>query len=157
VPPDKPTEVGIERVLVAFEAGTYSETAMSTALKLASHKGGDVRVVVTVTVPRRLDIDVSLPQAEAEAQGVIEAARQWAGRGQRVRGQIAKVRPGEAGHRIVREAIESGAEAIVMPLPARRVAGKPFNKTLQIVLGKRPCRVIIDSAPAHTLVRSKVT
>ena len=73
-------------VLVAFEEGTYSEDAMATALKLASHKGGDVRVIVTVTVPQHLDIDAPLPEAEATAQAVIEAARQWAGRGQRVRG-----------------------------------------------------------------------
>ena len=83
---------------------------------------------------------------------MIEAARQWAKRGQRVRGEIAKVRPGEAGHRIVREALESRAQAIVMPLPQRRQPGKVLNKTLESVLGKRPCRVIIDSAPAHPLV-----
>ena len=105
-------------VLVAFEEGTYSEDAMATALRLASHRGGDVRVITTVTVPQHLDINAPLPEAEATAQAVIEAARQWAGRGQRVRGRIVKVRPDEAGHRIVREAIEARSQAIVMPMPA---------------------------------------
>jgi APA family basic amino acid/polyamine antiporter len=151
-----PTPVGAEPVtyagvLVVFEEGTYSEPAMATALKLASHRQGDVRVVVTLTVPQHLDIDAPLPEAEANAQTVIEAARQWAHRGQRVRGELARVRPGEAGHRIVREASEARAQAIVMPMPARRPAGKVLNKTLEVVLGKRPCRVIIDSAPAHPL------
>ncbi|MEX0992482.1 MAG: universal stress protein [Solirubrobacterales bacterium] len=138
-------------VVVAFEEGTYSESAMSTALKLASHKRGDVRVIVTVTVPKHLDLSASLPEAEENAQAVIEVARQWAGRGQRVRGAVVKVRPDEAGHRIVREAIDTRAQAIVMPMPARRPAGRVLNKTLEVVLGKRPCRVIIDSAPAHPL------
>jgi APA family basic amino acid/polyamine antiporter len=152
-----PTPVGAEpvryaAVLVAFEEGTYSESAMATALKLASHKGGDVRVLATITVPQHLDIDAPLPEAEATAAAVIETARQWAGRRQRVRGRVARVRPGEAGHRIVREAIEARSDAIVMPMPHRRPSGKTLNKTLEVVLAKRPCRVIIDSAPAYPLV-----
>jgi hypothetical protein len=83
---------------------------------------------------------------------VIETARQWVGRGRRVRGRIVKVRQGEAGHRIVREAQAARSDAIVMPMPASRpTGGKVLSKTLEIVLGKRPCRVIIDSAPAHPL------
>jgi APA family basic amino acid/polyamine antiporter len=138
-------------VLVAFEDGTYSEDAMATALKLATHKHGDVRVIVTVTVPQHLDINAPLPRDEATAQAVIEAARQWAGRGQRVRGRVVRVRPDEAGHRIVREALEARSQAIVMPMPSRRPSGRVLNKTLDIVLGKRPCRVIIDSAVAKPL------
>ena len=142
-------------VLVAFEEGTYSEDAMATALRLASHRGGDVRVITTITVPQHLDINAPLPEAEGTAQAVIEAARQWAGRGQRVRGRIVKVRPDEAGHRIVREAIEARSQAIVMPMPVRRPSGKVLNKTLEVVLAKRPARVIIDSVPAKPLVERR--
>jgi APA family basic amino acid/polyamine antiporter len=142
-------------VLVAFEEGTYSEDAMATALKLASHRGGDVRVVTTVTVPQHLSIDAPLPAAEATAQAVIEAARQWAARGQRVRGKVVKVRPDEAGHRIVREAIDARSQAIVMPMPERRPSGKVLSKTLEVVLAKRPCRVIVDSVPAKPLRERK--
>jgi len=106
-------------------------------------------VVVTLTVPQHLDINAPLPEAEATAQSIIEAARQWAGRGQRIKGTVAKVRAGEAGSRIVREAIDGRADAIVMSMPAHRPAGKVLSKTLETVLGKRPCRVIIDSAPAY--------
>src|SRR5262249_51941477 len=88
-----PTPVGAEpvryaSVLVAFEDGTYSESAMATALKLAAHRHGEVRVISTVTVPQHLDIEAPLPQAEETAAQVIETARQWAGRGQRVRGKV---------------------------------------------------------------------
>ncbi len=145
------TPVSYAAVLVAFEEATYSESAMSTALKLASHKRGDLRVVVTITVPQHLDLHAPLPRAEGEAQAVIETARQWARRGQRVRGETVRVRPGEAGHRIVREALEAHVQAIVTPMPERTPAGKTLNKTLEVVLGKRPCRVIIDSARAHPL------
>jgi APA family basic amino acid/polyamine antiporter len=154
---EMPPIVGVEPiqyadVLVAFEDGTYSETAMATALKLASHKQGDVRVIATVTVPRHLELQAPLPEADATARAVIETARQWAGRRQRVRGTVAHVRPGEAGHRIVREAGEARSDVIVMPMPARRPSGKVLNRTLEVVLGKRPCRVIVDSAPAEPLI-----
>ena len=124
-----PAPVGAEpvryaAVLVAFEEGTYSESAMAVALTLAAHRRGDVRVISTITVPPSLDLDAPLPEAEATAAAVIETARQWAGRGQRVRGRIVRVRPGEAGHRIVREAIEARSDAIVMPMPQRRPSGK---------------------------------
>ena len=66
-------------------------------------------------------------------------------------GSIVRVRPGEAGHRIVKEAQEAHADAIVMPMPSHRTAGRLLNKTLEVVLGKRPCRVIIDSARAQPL------
>jgi APA family basic amino acid/polyamine antiporter len=149
-----PTPVGAAPVeyagvIVAFEEGTYSDGAIATALKLASHKKGDVRVLATIEVPQHLAIDAQLPEDEAAAQAIIEAARQWAGRGQRIKGQIAKVRPGEAGHRIVREAVEARADAIVMPMPHHRPAGKLLSRTLETVLAKRPSRVIIDSAPAY--------
>ncbi len=151
-----PIPVGAEpvryaAVLVAFEEGTYSESAMAVALRLAAHKRGDVRVISTITVPPALDLDAPLPEAEATAAAVIETARQWAGRGQRVRGRIVRVRPGEAGHRIVREAIEARSDAIVTPMPRRLPPGRLLSPTLEVLLGKRPCRVIIDSAPAYPL------
>ena len=151
-----PTPVGLEpvryaAVLVAFEDGTYSESAMAVALQLAAHRRGDVRVISTVTVPPSLDLEASLPEADATAAAVIETARQWAGRGQRVRGRVVRVRPGEAGHRIVREAIEARSDAIVMAMPRRRPSGKLLSPALSVVLAKRPARVIIDSAPAYPL------
>ena len=149
------TPVEYASVLVAFEDGTYSQSAIATALKLASHRRGDVRVLVTITVPQHLDLNASLPEAEATAREIIEAARQWAGRRQRIKGTVVKVRSGEAGSRIVREAVESRANAIVMPMPHRRPAGKLLSKTLETVLGKRPARVIIDSQPADPFSSSE--
>ena len=102
-------------------------------------------MIVTVEVPSHLDINASLDGAEAAAQHVIEAGRQWAHRGQRVHGAMVRVRPGEAGHRIVREAQQAHADAIVMAMPRHRPSGRLLNKTLEVVLAKRPCRVIIES------------
>jgi basic amino acid/polyamine antiporter, APA family len=148
--------VSYATVIVAFEEDTYSAAAMATALKLASHRRGDVRVLVTLEIPNHLDLNAALARAELDAQQIIETARQRAERGQRVRGTIVRVRPGEAGHRIVAEAIKARAEAIVMPMPQNRPPGKLLNRTLEVVLGKRPCRVVIDSQPARSLERAGI-
>jgi basic amino acid/polyamine antiporter, APA family len=147
-PPMGVAPVAYEGVIVAFEEGTYSDSAMAVALKLAAHRRSDVRVVVTLEVPRHLAIDADLGEAEVNAGLVVETARQWAARGQRVRGQIQKVRPGEAGHRIVQIALALHANAVVMPMPHRRPPGRLLSPALSVVLAKRPCRVIIDSTPA---------
>jgi APA family basic amino acid/polyamine antiporter len=63
-----------------------------------------------------------------------------------VTGHWEKVRPGGGGRRIVEEARDIHARAIVMPLPPRRTGKSLFGKTLETVLAERPCRVIIDSS-----------
>jgi basic amino acid/polyamine antiporter, APA family len=141
--------VSYTSVLVAFEENTFSDTAMVTALKLAAHRRGDVRLLVTLEVPHHLDLQADLGEAEAVSQAIIETARQWAGRGQRVRGAVVRVRPGQAGHRIVKEAVEGRADAVVMAMPPNSPPGRPLNTTLEVVLGKRPCRVVIDSKRAQ--------
>ena len=62
-------------------------------------------------------------------------------------GHWEKVRPGQAGRRIVDEAREIEARAIVMPRPRKRPGTSLFGRTLETVLEERPCRVIIESEP----------
>jgi len=65
-----------------------------------------------------------------------------------VTGHVARVRPGQAGYSVSEEAAEIKAEAIVMGLSYRNGAPQ-YDKTLQTILGERPCRVIIVSDPTE--------
>jgi APA family basic amino acid/polyamine antiporter len=104
-------------------------------------------VLVTITVPNALDIDAPMADAEAAAATVIEQARLQGGR--RVSGHWEKVRAGQAGRRIIEEAQDMRAAAVVLALP-RRIAGTSiFGSTLETVLAERPCRVVIESRPEH--------
>ena len=78
---------------------------------------------------------------------MIDSARVRGGR--RVTGHWEKVRPGEAGRRIVDEARDIRARAIVVPLPPRRSGAPVFNRTLDHVLAHRPCRVIVEAPPGQ--------
>jgi len=101
-------------------------------------------VLVTITVPASAPIDAAMPEAEAKTQAAIDSARLSGKR--RVSGHVEKVRAGEAGRRIVLEAREIKAAAVVMALPRRRTGSSVFGRTLETVLFQRPCRVIIDSS-----------
>jgi basic amino acid/polyamine antiporter, APA family len=137
-------EVEYESVLVAFENGNYSSEAVATAARLAARRRRGIHVLVTITVPPNSPIDASMPEQEAKAASLIDSARVRGGR--RVTGHWEKVRPGQAGRRIVEEAKEIHARAIVMSLPPRRAGMSLFGKSLETVLAERPCRVIIDSS-----------
>jgi basic amino acid/polyamine antiporter, APA family len=138
-------EVEYESVLVAFEDDHYSPEAVSTAVRLAARRRRGIHVLVTITVPPNSPINAAMPEQEAKASSIIDSARVRGGR--RVTGHWEKVRPGQAGRRVVEEAREIRARAVVLPLPPRRTGASLFGRTLETVLSERPCRVIIDSTP----------
>jgi APA family basic amino acid/polyamine antiporter len=132
-------------VLVPTADGAYDEHVMATAVKLAARKRRGIHVVSFVTVPYALPITAPMEDGEAAAESVIEQARIQGGG--RVSGHTERIRPGQAGRRIVEEAVDMRAAAIVMALPRRIDGASLFGKTLETVLAERPCRVIIESTP----------
>jgi APA family basic amino acid/polyamine antiporter len=136
-------EIEYRSVLVAFEDGQpFSEEMVATAVKLASKRRRGIHIHSLLIVPTHLPLDAELPVQEEEAQSKIEQAKLIGG--QRVTGHIERVRPGQAGYDIADEAKLINAAAIIVGL--RHRAGRPlYDKTLQTVLGERPCRVIVVS------------
>ena len=119
---------------------------VATAIKLAGKKRRGIHVHSMMTVPTNLPLNAEIPERETEAQQRIEEAKLIGG--QRVTGHVARVRPGQAGYSVSEEAAEIKAEAIVVGLRYRN--GAPlYDKTLQTVLGERPCRVIVVSDPSE--------
>jgi APA family basic amino acid/polyamine antiporter len=142
-------EVEYKSILVAFDEEVgFDADAVSIAKTLASRRGRAIHVLALVTVPSNLPIGAELPEAERAAQTKIERAKLICG--QRVSGHIARVRLGASGQAIVDEAKAISAAAIVMPLRYRD--GAPlYGKTLQTVLARRPCRVIVSAMPGEQL------
>lgn len=136
-------EAEYDSVLVAFDEREYVPDVMATAITLAARRHRGIHVIVTIAVPPTSPIHAAMPEQELAAQAIIEQAKLQGGR--RVTGHWEKVRPGQAGRRIVDEARAIQARAIVMPMPARPKGGSIFGRTLETVLAERPCRVIIES------------
>jgi basic amino acid/polyamine antiporter, APA family len=138
-------EAEYDSVLVPLSDGNYDEMVIATAAKLAARRSRGIHVLSLVTVPNALPLNAHLDDAESAAQSVIEQAKVQAGR--RVSGHMERIRPGQAGRRIVEEAADMRAAAIVMPMPRRVDGASLFGKTLETVLAERPCRVVIESNP----------
>jgi APA family basic amino acid/polyamine antiporter len=146
---DKPVvdhETVYDSVLVALDERSFTPEVLATAQRLAERRRRGIHVLVTIAVPNSAPIGASMPEQERAAQSVLEQAKIQAGR--RVTGHYEKVREGQAGRRIVDEAREIRAAAIVLPMSRQRSGGALFDRTLETVLAERPCRVIIESPPA---------
>jgi APA family basic amino acid/polyamine antiporter len=136
-------EIEYRSVMVAFEDGEpFSEEMVATAVKLASKRRRGIHVHSMLTVPTNLPLGADLREREGEAQSKVEQAKLIGG--QRVTGHVERVRPGQEGYSIAGEARLINAAAVVVALRYRN--GAPlYDKTLQTVLGERPCRVIVVS------------
>ena len=102
-------EVEYESILVAFEDGHYDKAVVSTAVLLAARRRRGIHVVVTITVPPNSPIDAYDARRGGPRGQLIDSARVRGGR--RVSGHWEKVRPGQAGRRIVEEARDIRARA----------------------------------------------
>jgi basic amino acid/polyamine antiporter, APA family len=148
-------EAEYHSVLVPLADGQYDMHVMATASKLAARRRRGIHVLALVTVPNALPIEARLDDEEAAARSLIEQAKVQGGG--RVSGHVEKVRAGQAGRRIVEEAADMHAAAIVMPLPRRIDGASLFGKTLETVLAERPCRVVIESQPDDGERRARQT
>jgi APA family basic amino acid/polyamine antiporter len=146
-------EAEYDSVLVALSGEDgFNAGILATAKRLAARRRRGIHILVTIPVPYSLPLDARMREAEAAARTMIEQARVAGGR--RVTGHFEKVRAGQAGRRIIEEAEDMRASAIVMALPRRVAGGSLFGKTLETVLADRPCRVVIESTPEGAEQRS---
>ena len=149
-------EAEYHSVLVHMDvAEGYDAQLIATATKLAARRRRGIHVLVTVPVPREKSINEPVVVLEAAAQSMLEQARVQGGN--RVRGHVEHIRAGQAGRRIIEEAQDMRASAVVLALPRRVDGASLFGKTLETVLAERPCRVIIESpaAPLHERARRR--
>jgi APA family basic amino acid/polyamine antiporter len=137
-------EVEYESVLVAFEEEPFSPETVATAARLAARRARGIHVISLINVPTNLPLDAELDGDASDAQSKIEQAKLVGGL--RVTGHTLRVRPGQGGRAICKEAHAINAEAIVMQLRYRN--GQPlYGRSLQAVLADRPGRVIVVADP----------
>ena len=106
-----------------------------------------LEVIHVVEVPQALPLDAELPEAVQQGEDVLQHAEQLARqRDVEVVPELLQAR--SAGVAIVDEAIERGADLIIMGTDYRRRHGE-FNPgaTLPYVLKNAPCRVWVARGP----------
>jgi len=151
--PDEQTlpEATFSRILVPMKLGLIGEEMVATAVRLAQDRRASVEALHVIRVPLELPLDAPMPEDEARAQESIEEAKAL-GEDHQVEVVGRTVRARAIGEAIVAEATESGADLIVLgSAPRWRRQSRFFSPTVEYVLKKAPCEVLIVAFPQNVL------
>jgi nucleotide-binding universal stress UspA family protein len=136
------------RILVPIAPGGPSDDALDIACSLAAERKARIVALSVVEVPLGLGLDTPLPELERAANRELDEAVAI-GDSYDLRVIPRLVRARSASREIVQEAERHGSEIIVLGSPRKRLTTRPgafFGSTVDRVLRRAPCRVLIASA-----------
>jgi APA family basic amino acid/polyamine antiporter len=141
-PPDF-AEFDYRTALVPIFGTDVSASALGAASKLIGEEGV-VYAVYVLAVPNQLSLDEGLEEEEAQGRSALESARIKARRdGIKIRTGLIRTRnPGAA---LVEQAQKIGADVIYWSTIHAPAGEQRLGPTAAYLLGKRPCRVIIET------------
>jgi nucleotide-binding universal stress UspA family protein len=149
---------GFDRVVVPVAGTEIDERVLAILPDLIGVDGGDVTFLYVVEVPQSMPLDAELPREIDRGEIALRLAESAAkralpARSTQITTELLQARA--VGPAIVDEAIERGADAIVMSAAIQRKHGRPtLGETMQHVLLHAPCEVIvIRTAPDGALER----
>jgi len=151
------TEAQYSSILVPMKLGPIGEEMVATAVKLAQEAGASVWALHVVRVPmeRELDQEVAAEEESAEAS-LSEAQALGADHGVEVKTKTVRAR--SIGQAIVEQAEELGVDLIVVgSSPRWRRQSRFFSPTVEYVLKKAPCEVLVVAFPQGVLEEDEET
>jgi APA family basic amino acid/polyamine antiporter len=139
-------ELDYRSALVPIFGSDVDAGALRSAARLVG-EGAAVEALYVIQVPHQLSLDAGLHDEEALARAVLEKARRRGRRaGLKVRPRLVRARdPGAA---IVDEAIRVRAELIYLGMHHAPPSERRLGPTARYLLARRPCRIVVESAPA---------
>jgi basic amino acid/polyamine antiporter, APA family len=136
------------RILVPMKLGDVGEEMIATAIALAKEHDGEIEAITVVRVPREFQLEGPLPpDVAARVDASLEEAR-LLGEDHGVDVHTDVVRARSIGHAIVDEAARREADVIVLgSSPRWRRQSRFFSPTVDFVLRKAPCEVLVVAFP----------
>jgi len=146
--PERPADFEVldyRTALVPIFGEDVSATALKGAAKLIG-ADGVVYAIFVLPVPAQLSLEAGLEAEEAQGRSVLESARITARRlGIKIHTGLIRTRnPGAA---LVEEAERVGSDVIYWSTIHAPAGEKGIGPTATYLLGKRPCRIIIETDP----------
>ena len=145
------TEAQYSSILVPLKLGPIGEEMVATAVKLAQESGASVCALHVVRVPMERPLDEELPEEDENAAAALsEAQLLGADHGVEVKGKTVRAR--SIGAAIVGQAEELDVDLIVLgSAPKWRRQSRFFSPTVEHVLKKAPCEVLVVAFPQGVL------
>lgn len=143
-----PPEAIFSSILVPLKLGDIGEEMVATAVKLAEDSRAKVHALHVVRVPldRPLAYELAAEEEEQSTESIAEAKLLGADYGVEVEGHIVRAR--SIGEAIVAEAHRLGVDLVVLgSAPRWRRQSRFFSPTVEYVLRKAPCEVLIVAFP----------
>jgi nucleotide-binding universal stress UspA family protein len=142
------TTIGYRSILVPLADNVETEKALDVACRLAAEHGSSITAVAVIEVPPVLPLASHMVDEVAHAKVLLRRAEAFGeSYGIRMVGRVARGR--EAGPAIVEEVIARNVELVV--IGARRGRRRPFGRTVETVLRRSPCRVLVIAPPAEAV------
>jgi len=145
------TPVTFKKILVPMKLGIIGEEMLATAIRLATEHDAKVEALHVIRVPLEQPLDAPMLDEEERAEASIaEAKLLGSDNDVVVVGDIVRARA--IGHAIVAHALEINADLIVLgSAPRWRRQSRFFSPTVDYVLRKAPCEVIIVAFPQSVM------
>ena len=146
-PPGQLPESEFSSILVPMKLGAIGEEMIATAVKLAEDRGALVEALYVIRVPLDQPLDADLEDLEEAAAASLAEARML-GADHGVDVQVETIRARSIGDAIVTEAKRRGNDLIVVgSAPRWRRQSRFFSPTVEFVLRKAPCEVLVVAFP----------
>jgi len=137
-----------KRILVPVSGEKADDEAVRLACSLAKKNKARVYVLYVIEVERSLPLEAAIDSLRRRAEEILEHAERVAEEeaDYQVDSQLLQAR--EAGSAIVEEAVQKGADLIVMGFNYKKRFGQfSLGSTLPYVLRNATCRVIVSREP----------
>jgi APA family basic amino acid/polyamine antiporter len=139
------------RILVPMKLGIIGEEMLATAIRLAKEHGAEVHALHVVRVPLDQPFDARMIDEEERAEASLAEAT-LLGADNDVTVETATVRSRSIGSAIIDRAVEIQADLIVLgSAPRWRRQSRFFSPTVDYVLRKAPCEVLIVAFPQSVM------
>ena len=140
-----------KRILVPMKIGLIGEEVLGTAFRLAEEQGCEVHVLHVIRVPLDMPIETEMVDAEEQAEASLAEARLLAA-DEGIPIQVHIERGRAIGEAIVHEAVDHEVDLIVVgSAPRWRRQSRFFSPTVDYVLRKAPCEVMVIAYPQGVL------
>jgi APA family basic amino acid/polyamine antiporter len=145
------TVLSAHRILVPMKLGVIGEEMLATAIKLATEHDSEVQALHVIRVPLDQPLDAPMLDEEERAEASLaEAKLLGADYDVTVEGTVVRAR--SIGEAIVERAFEIDGDLIVLgSAPRWRRQSRFFSPTVDYVLRKAPCEVLIVAFPQSVL------
>jgi APA family basic amino acid/polyamine antiporter len=151
------TEAQYSSILVPMKLGPIGEEMVATAVKLAQEAGASVWALHVTRVPMERQLDQAVAEEEDRAEASLSEA-QALGADHGVEVKTKTVRARSIGQAIVEQAEELGVDLIVVgSSPRWRRQSRFFSPTVEYVLKKAPCEVLVVAFPQGVLEEDEET